>query len=415
MPQPRTPSLSIVVVIFNMEREARRSLHSLSASYQHGVSEDDYEVIVVDNGSDRPFNGGSVAEFGRNFRYHYVEDARESKAKQSPARPMNIGVALARSDYLALMIDGARIVTPRLLHYGLQLPKMFARPCGLTLGWHIGPDLQSRSIQKGYNQAVEDALLERIAWPSAPYRLFEISTQHDPSDGWFRLVGESNFTFVERRVLEDIGGFDERFVESGGGLVNLDVQTLLYDREDLDLTMILGEGTFHQYHGGATSSTPWSEIPDVFRAFLEEYHRIRGRHFWCASDRRPHYVGHLPIEALHYLHQFVESAHPELLNLDMAYNYIRAQWEHTTEVLRHRDEGITWLRAEVAHRDATIATLRAALAREQALGPRGTSGATFTPTSWFSWVRTQAAAARRRVAGAPGAPDVKDTPSPFDA
>ena len=73
------PKLSIVVVIYDMEREARRSLHSLSPTYQRGVSADEYEVIVVDNGSPRPFNRGSVAEFGPNVTYHYLPDANQSK------------------------------------------------------------------------------------------------------------------------------------------------------------------------------------------------------------------------------------------------------------------------------------------------------------------------------------------------
>src|SRR5262245_24329140 len=151
-----TPSLSVVIVIYNMEREARRSLHALSTAYQRDVAADDYEVVVVDNGSPEPFNGGSVAEFGSNFRYHYVDDAQAAPNNRTPVRAINIGVRLARSDYLALMIDGARIVTPRVVKYGLMLPKIFDNPCGLTLGFHIGPDLQSKSIQQGYNQTVED-------------------------------------------------------------------------------------------------------------------------------------------------------------------------------------------------------------------------------------------------------------------
>ena len=54
------PSLSVVIVIYNMEREARRSLYALSAAYQRDVTPDDYEVVVVDNGSAPPFNGGSA-------------------------------------------------------------------------------------------------------------------------------------------------------------------------------------------------------------------------------------------------------------------------------------------------------------------------------------------------------------------
>ena len=46
-----TKDLSVVVVVHDMLREARRTLHSLSRSYQEGIDDLDYEVIVVENGS----------------------------------------------------------------------------------------------------------------------------------------------------------------------------------------------------------------------------------------------------------------------------------------------------------------------------------------------------------------------------
>ena len=67
------PVLSIVVVVFNMAREAKRTLHSLSASYQIGVSESEYEIVVVDNGSTPPF--GPPDGSPRNARYFHIADA----------------------------------------------------------------------------------------------------------------------------------------------------------------------------------------------------------------------------------------------------------------------------------------------------------------------------------------------------
>ena len=45
------PALSVVVVVYDMAREAPRTLHSLSRRYQQGGAELDYEVIVVDDSS----------------------------------------------------------------------------------------------------------------------------------------------------------------------------------------------------------------------------------------------------------------------------------------------------------------------------------------------------------------------------
>ena len=63
--------LSVVVVFYNMRREAARTLHSLSRAYQEGIDDLDYEVIVVENGSDADQRLGEefVESFGPEFRY----------------------------------------------------------------------------------------------------------------------------------------------------------------------------------------------------------------------------------------------------------------------------------------------------------------------------------------------------------
>ena len=58
--------VSLVVVAYNIPRELPRTLLSLSSSYQRDVTVDDYEVIVVDNGSTPPVDAAVVAGFGSN-------------------------------------------------------------------------------------------------------------------------------------------------------------------------------------------------------------------------------------------------------------------------------------------------------------------------------------------------------------
>ena len=114
-PFPRAPrtthkDLSVVVVFYNMRREAGRTLHSLSRAYQQGIDDLDYEVIVVENGSDDDQKLGDelVRSFGAEFRY--VDLGAE--ADPSPTRALNRGIALASGDALAFMIDGAHVLTP---------------------------------------------------------------------------------------------------------------------------------------------------------------------------------------------------------------------------------------------------------------------------------------------------------------
>jgi len=88
----RKPSLSVVVVVYNMPREAPRTLLSLSATYQRHIDADDYEVIVVDNGSNPPFDPNEIAGLSGNFRLIRIDPA-----PPSPAQAINRGLAEARS------------------------------------------------------------------------------------------------------------------------------------------------------------------------------------------------------------------------------------------------------------------------------------------------------------------------------
>ena len=59
-----SPALSVIVVFHNMEREAPRTLFTLSPQYQRGVDPGDYEVIVLDAGSHTPLEEIFVKSFG---------------------------------------------------------------------------------------------------------------------------------------------------------------------------------------------------------------------------------------------------------------------------------------------------------------------------------------------------------------
>ncbi|RVD36133.1 glycosyltransferase family 2 protein, partial [Mesorhizobium sp. M8A.F.Ca.ET.023.02.2.1] len=104
--------VSVVVVAYNIPRELPRTLLSLALPYQQGVTADDYEVIVVDNGSPSAVSESLIAEYGPNFRLLRMDDA-----SPSPAAAVNRGIMEARGDKIGVMIDGARMVTPGLVHF----------------------------------------------------------------------------------------------------------------------------------------------------------------------------------------------------------------------------------------------------------------------------------------------------------
>ena len=54
--------------------------------------------------------------------------------------------------------------------------------------------------------------------------------------------------------------------------------------------MILGEATFHQFHGGVATNVPLEKHP--FSIMAEEYKSIRGKDYKI-SERLPEYIGKL--------------------------------------------------------------------------------------------------------------------------
>ncbi|HUM93587.1 MAG TPA: glycosyltransferase family A protein [Candidatus Competibacter sp.] len=276
-----SPRLSVVVIVFNMRREAPRTLFSLSPDYQQGVSAADYEIVVVENGSSEPLAAADIAGFGPNFRYIWIDNA-----SPSPARAINRGVASSKAPYVGVMIDGARIATPGVIALALLGLQRFERAVVGTVGFHLGPDTQMYSLRHGYNRAVEDGLLASVDWQHHGYRLFEIGSQAGSSPlNWLGAINESNLIFLPRRLFEQLGGYDERFSLPGGGIVNLDFYRRACELEGSTLITLLGEATFHQVHGGAITNQPAAELPQRLQKYGEEYLRIRGEPF--AKPVRP--------------------------------------------------------------------------------------------------------------------------------
>jgi cephalosporin hydroxylase len=282
-----TKELSVVVVFYNMRREARRTLHSLSRSYQRGVEDLDYEVIVVDNGSDPDQRLGEdfVRSFGPEFRYIDLGD----EATPSPASAVNRGIAPSEAEALALMIDGAHVLTPGVLRFGMLGLATYAPAIVTAKQWYVGPGQQPEMVAGGYDRELEDRLFDEIEWPSDGYRLFEIGHFIGDRD-WFDGEWESNCIFVPRALLEQAGGMDESFSVPGGGFVNLDFFERMVGTPGVTQVTMLGEGSFHQVHGGTTTNLV--DPDELIRSFDDQYEELRGRRFQVPAQRA-HFVGTL--------------------------------------------------------------------------------------------------------------------------
>lgn len=293
-PDETRPALSVIVIGYNMARELPRTIKSLSASMQRDILANDYELILLDNGSTERLDHDQLLALAPNLTIHNM-----APGDVSPVGAVNHGIELARGDLVGVCIDGARIASPGLLSAALRAAKLHPRPVIGTLSFHLGTEVQPKSILKGYNQDVEDALLESIGWEQNGYHLFDISVfAGSAAGGWFRTPAETNALFMRAEHWKELGGFDKRFVSPGGGLANLDTWKRACEDPTGELIMLLGEATFHQVHGGVATNATVSPK----QSFRAEYERIRGiPHEW--PQREATYFGAFSPEARATLHQ----------------------------------------------------------------------------------------------------------------
>lgn len=261
------PALSVVIACHDMARELPRTLRSLAPPYQSAAGQ--LEVIVVDNGSATPPRAEDFNVLGLDLTVMAA-----TRPSPSPVAALNLGLMAARAPLIGAWIDGARLASPGLLAACRAAARMHPRPVVATLNYQLGPTRQHQASETGYCQAVEDALLEEIGWPDDGYALFSIATPELGRPDAPML--ESNALFMPRTLWRELGGFDPDFVEPGGGVANPDIFIRACALRDAQLIRVLGEGTFHQFHGGVSTSTPRRAM-DVLRDGSRAYLRRRGR------------------------------------------------------------------------------------------------------------------------------------------
>ncbi|BBB25497.1 glycosyltransferase family 2 protein [Amphritea japonica] len=297
-------SLSVVVIFHEMQREAERTLYSLSAAYQSGVSALDYEIIAIDNGSVCPLNPDRVGELGRNIKYHYFDTD-----SVSPVDAINYGVSIAEGEFVAVIVDGARMSTPGLIGRTLKALELVEQPFVCALAWHLGPDVQKKSMLEGYNQSEEDLLLDSIDWQKNGYKLFDISTIAPSSKAGFLggMPGECSWFAMRRSHYLYMGGYDPRFQAPGGGLVNHDFLNRITQQSQISPIIILGEGLFHQIHGGVATNSKPGEHP--LPSFMRDYEKIHNRPFKFIRHESPLYFGEVSTEAARFLASSIDNGY----------------------------------------------------------------------------------------------------------
>lgn len=298
MSAAHAPAVSTVVVTYDQPRELARTLATLLPPYQRWSGPSAPEVILVDNGSPQPADRALPGAVLEQVRRHRIDDAAPS-----PAAAANLGIGLAQAALIGVIVDGARMATPGLLERAAQAAALVPRAVVTAPAWHLGPDVQARSGEAGYDQAAEDTLLASIPWEHDGYELFTIATPAPSSGrGLFGAMGESSSLFLHRSLWDELGGFDERFALPGGGLVNHDLYRRACALPETEVVVLLGEGTFHQLHGGAATSGRVTR-----NAMRADYEAIRGYpHRPPTVD--PLYLGRVPPQYRPYMQASIELA-----------------------------------------------------------------------------------------------------------
>jgi glycosyltransferase involved in cell wall biosynthesis len=288
------PRLTVVAAFFDMRREAERTLYTLSPEYQRGVQASDYEVVAIDNGSADPLYESEVTQFGANFRYVY-----ESCGDPSPATAINRAAAEASTEWVMCLIDGARMLSPGILEGALAAFRDYSEPFVYTIGMHLGQAPQNELAARGYRREEEDRLLENVDWRRNGYLLFKISSPalSVGREVFYSPIRESNCFALRRSTFLERGGFDQRFRSLGGGLVNLEIFQRLVEDPELTPVCLLGEASFHQFHGGVATNVSLPDHP--WESFAAEYEAVLGTPYEPPTWREPLYLGTIPEEARH--------------------------------------------------------------------------------------------------------------------
>ncbi len=251
-----------------MPLQLERTLVSCSPEYQQ-ADPGEIEIIVVDNGSDVPL---SIEDLQLNN----VSKVIRIDGKPSPVFGLNEGIKQAKFSNIAIMIDGAHMLSPGVFRNAKSIIQLMPRPVISIPQYIFGPTSQNLRTSKDAFGS-ESKHLKAIEWPSNGYRLFEYAIF--PGENYLRDIYEaieSNCLITTKAILNDCGVLDERFDEPGGGLANLELYIRLCHDTRNEYVTTPGEGTFHQDHSGTTTSPTIAERQALVDKYFEQFRDLTG-------------------------------------------------------------------------------------------------------------------------------------------
>lgn len=275
--------ISFIICAYNIEKQLIRTLKSLSPSYQN-APRTEIEVIIVDNGS-RP----KVSLEGLK-KYPFVSQVIHVEGKPSPVFAMNNGIEAAKFSNIALMIDGAHILSPGVFRNAKSIFQSMPNPVISVPPYHLGEISQNLFQPIDVFQKEEEKLRE-LNWPVNGYSLFDYAVKQGEGITKNSLNDpESNCLITTRKNLDRLGAFEEHFDEPGAGLANLEIFTRLSMDTENDYVILFGEGSFHQNHGGVTTNISPEERDEKVKQYFDKFEKLLG-HRVLTNYRSPFLYG----------------------------------------------------------------------------------------------------------------------------
>src|SRR5690606_25832233 len=105
-------------------------------------------------------------------------------------------------------------------------------------------------------------------------------------------------------IFRDIGQADERFNLSGGGALNLYIYRLVALHPRTEAYVLAGEGSFHQLHGGVTTSES-IDRERILERQSSQLSELLG-YTYTSPTVEPILLGKIRQPAMRYLKQSVE-------------------------------------------------------------------------------------------------------------
>jgi glycosyltransferase involved in cell wall biosynthesis len=260
---------SFVIPAYNSKIMLKNSLEALNRQKGYGYGQ--YEVIVVDDGS----NDGTwkyIKGVNKNYELKYIYLEREDCSCRSRAR--NFGWKAAEGEVI-VFIDADIIVKNTHL---LELERFYRRESNLALiGLRImlprGVIIDFDNLYQTYGfDRRKLTLLDKTYFI---YNLLSYNINKIRSPG---ILYATNNCTVPRKILESVGGFDEKYI--GYGYEDQDLACRLLKLDNIKFALNHRLEVFHQYH--------------PHRDYVEEEFKANGKLFF---GKFPFTEGNLPMTA----------------------------------------------------------------------------------------------------------------------